>query len=311
MNKQNNISSEDKKDSFTKESQYVNQSKNEVYNTPTTSFVLTKTICRFKHANAMMDINKHNVYLLSNIGLRNYDDIVDKPYDPIEDQLKNLKTVELKMNVNEIFIFKTFDPLKILIYDLLENKLYLYVTTSLIYNAFIYIDNYLILIFDKYIEIVNMRKYKSSIFEKPEVMDYTYLISLSIKIHENENMLINKIPFEDNIYPVELPRNKQVKRILEEDYIEEDLIEINNPDKPDQDINDIKINCVKINSTFAIQYKVCFCVTTLSRSGKCLIKYIVNLNNKYETFNHIGFLITRLREGFYKPLLECTYLVQK
>lgn len=245
-------------------------------------------VCKISKPDKMFEMNANNIYLLFNMGLKNFDD------DDIGKQINNLKIVKYKFNINEIMIFRTFLDNKIILYKIMEDELYILNSTKKIINVVSYIDNYLIIIYEKHeIEIINHKNFKFLIMysntSNPE--DY---ISLLLKIID-ENLLNDQKVIKENIKPILLPHSKV-----------------------DNNVNNIKINvkvdgkslinCERIWHIFALQDNICYCFSVIENNVR-LFKYLVNINNQNILFDNILNLINFLKKEFYEPIKLCSYLV--
>lgn len=247
-------------------------------------------ICKISNPEKMLEMNINNIYLLSNIGIKKYDD-----NDDIGIQIKNLKTVEYKFNINEVFIFRTFLDTKIILYLIMEDEMYILNSRKKIINAVIYIDNYLIVFFENNeIEIINYRKFKYLKLVKNTVNLDDYL-SLLIKVIE-ENLVTEDMNVRTNVKPIALPHSK-----------------VNIQHSPsftniNMDIDSLQIICERIWTVFSLQEESCYCFSIIKDENR-LFQYLININKQKIIFDNIFNLVKFLKKEFYEPIKLCSYLI--
>lgn len=247
-------------------------------------------ICEISKPDDMLEMNINNIYLLFNIGLKH---LMDNE-DDIGEQIKNLKTIEYKFNVNEIFVFRTFLNNKVILYKPMENQLYILNSTTKIINVVSYIDNYIVVFYENnMMEIINYKDFSFILIQRNTYSPEDY-ISLSIKVIE-EDLLKDKKTVKKNIKPILLPSSKIVNK---------ESITIDIP----IDTNCLNIICERIWCLFALQEKTCYCYSIIENNQR-LFKYLTNINNKNIIFDNIFELITFLKKEFYEPLKLCSFLV--
>lgn len=246
-------------------------------------------VCKISNPEKMFEININNIYLLSNIGIKNYDD-----NDDIGVQIKNLKTVEYKFNINEVFIFRTFLDRKIILYLIMEDEMYILNSQKKIINAVIYIDNYLIVFFENNeIEIINYRKFKYLRLIKNTVNLEDYL-SLLIKVIE-ENLVTEDMNIKENVKPITLPHSKVIAE-------QSSFTNIN------LNTDTLHLICERIWSIFSLQKESCYCFSIIKNENR-LFQYLININNQKIIFDNILNLIKFLKKEFYEPIKLCSYLI--
>lgn len=247
-------------------------------------------ICKISNPEKMFEMNINNIYLLSNIGIKNY----DNEDDDIGIQIKNLKTIEYKFNINEVFIFRTFLDTKIILYLIMEDEMYILNSKKKIINALIYIDNYLIVFFENNeIEIINYRKFKYlRLIRNTEILD-DYL-SLLIKVIE-ENLVIEDMNIKENVKPITLPRSKVITK---------------QPNFTNLNLSNdtLHLMCERIWAVFPLQEDSCYCFSVI-KNGNRLFHYLIKINNKKIVFDNILSLIQFLKKEFYEPIKLCSYLI--
>lgn len=251
---------------------------------------MIKLICKINDPLTMLEINKNNIYLLFNIGNKK----IQEEDDEIGKQITNLKTINYKFNVNEIFIFRTFLDNMVLIYKIMENELYILNSTKTIFNVVSYIDNYIIIFYEKNImEIINLKNFKYIEIHRntyhPE--DYISLLFKSIE----EDLLQEQKKVRENIKPIVLASSKVKKSCTS-------TIEI------EMDKNNLNIIAERIWTIFALQENTCYCFSIIENNIR-LFKYLVNINKENIIFDSIFELITFLNKEFYEPIKLCSYLV--
>lgn len=246
-------------------------------------------VCKVSNPEKMFEMNINNIYLLSNIGIKNYDD-----NDDIGVQIKNLKTVEYKFNINEVFIFRTFLDKKIILYLIMEDEMYILNSKKKIINALIYIDNYLIVFFENNeIEIINYRKFKYLRLIKNTVNLDDYL-SLLIKVIE-ENLVTEDMNVRENVKPIVLPHSKVITE-------QSNFTNINiNADS-------LQLICERIWTIFPLQKESCYCFSIIKNENR-LFQYLININKQKIIFDNILNLIKFLKKEFYEPIKLCSYLI--
>lgn len=247
-------------------------------------------ICKINDPLVMFEMNKNNIYLLFNIGNKK----IQEEDDEIGRQITNLKTINYKFNINEIFIFRTFLDNMALIYKIMENELYVLNSTKKILNIVSYVDNYIIVFYEKNImEVIYLKNFKYIVIHRNTYHPEDYL-SLLFKIIE-ENLLQETKKVRENIKPMLLASSK-----VQDSMTNTVDININK--------NNLNIIAERIWHIFALQENTCYCFSIIENNTR-IFKYLVNINKENILFDSIFELITFLNKEFYEPIKLCSYLV--
>lgn len=248
-------------------------------------------ICKINDPIAMIEMNKNNMYLLFNIGNKK----IHEEDDEIGRQLANLKTVNYKFNINEIFIFRTFLDNMAIIYKIMENELYILNSTKKILSIVSYIDNYIIIFYENNImEVIYLKNFKYIEIHRNTHHPEDYL-SLLFKIIE-EDLLQETKKVRTNINPMLLASSKV------QDFL---------PSKVDITVNKDSLNIIaeRIWHIFALQEEnTSLCFSVIENNTR-IFKYLVNINKENILFENIFELITFLNTEFYEKIKLCSYLI--
>lgn len=240
--------------------------------------------------------NLNSIYLFNTYGIRDFQED-----DEIGRQIINLKKIKYIFNVNEIFIFRTFNYNQICVYEILENRLHIIQTKYKILNVYLTIENYILLKYETLedLELINYKDFKSikiQNVDKNKILLHENIFDLVIQIvteyHELFKTTIRKKNYEYIILPIStVPEN--TNKIFS-DFIEEE----NN-----------KIMCERIWGVFVLQKEICYTFSIIENE-KRIFKYYVDINNKKKFFNNILDMISFMQTNFYTILAECTFLIQ-
>lgn len=253
------------------------------------------SITKIKDPTKFFKNNLNSIYVLSSFGTRNFQND-----DEIGVQIKNLKTLDYVLNINETIIFRTFTNNQIIIYELFENRMHIIKTKLTIVNVFLIIDNYILLKYENFkeLELLNYKDFKS-------------LITLSldtekILLHQNLFDLVFQIILEHEASFVSFdPIEKKDFLILETSKVQEDSL----VNTSSYNLSDNKFVCEKIWGIFNLNTEPCY-VYSVIENKKRIFKYYININNQIKFFDDIFTLITFLQKNFYQIVKECILLVQ-
>lgn len=253
------------------------------------------SITKIKDPTKFFKNNLNSIYVLTSFGTRNFQND-----DEIGMQIKNLKSLNHVFNINETIIFRTFSNNQIIIYELFENRMHIIKTKLSIVNAFLIIDNYVLLKYQNFkeLEILNYKDFKSLItlsLDTEKILLLQNIFDLVFQIileHESSFISFNSIEKKDFL-------------ILETSKVKETSLQNTTGYK----LSDNKFVCEKIWGIFNLNKEPCY-VYSVIENQKRIFKYYININKEIKFFDNIFDLITFLQKNFYKIVKECTLLVQ-
>lgn len=259
-------------------------------------------IIHIKKITQFLKYNLHNLYLDYTIGLRNYN--VEE--DQIGLSIKKL-SLPYKFNINETFIFRSFDNTIILVYIIMENKFYIIKTSQPIIKVYILLDNYLCILYNnKNIEILNYKTFNSITCILSSI-NIEKLYYISICLYKNPHVFQNEIKIDvSSQSEIQLP-------ILSNNINTSVFPQVTIPSSSNSNTNTDSFICEKIWSIYNLQTndKTCYCFSIIEQNKRCF-KYFINLNqNEQIIFDNILKLIYFLLDKFYTPIKQCTFLTKE
>lgn len=251
-------------------------------------------ICIINNTEEMFKLNINNIYINKTLGVSDYGTDAGTD-DDVGKQIKNLKNINYIFNINEVFVIRTFDIKKIIIYIIMEDKMYIYNTKKTIYNVIVFLENYIVLFFENnFIEIVNLKTFKSTVLIK-NTIDICDFYKMVLYIIENKDSFFKNTILKKSIKPLLLPKSAVKNKTN------------NHMDIFLQEKKDVFI-CERIWSVFTLQENNSYCISYIECNTR-FFKYIININNKQITFENIYKLIDFMKINFYIPIKTMTFLV--
>lgn len=222
--------------------------------------------------------NEECLYIYRTIGMER---VREMEKDFIRKQIDTL-ALNYEFNINETIFFRTFDPSIILVYILMEQKLYLIESTKPIMNMFVLIDGYFILLFEHTIEVINIREMTTNVFVVP------------LKKHIELLWEYQKLAIEQNGKPVSISQNKNLFELSK------DICGFNyNQLVIKNKLYDIE----RIWSIFTLQTKICSTYSVIE-NNKRFFKYSISLDTQDDLQASLIELIEFMNINFYQQIRD-------
>lgn len=243
-------------------------------------FTSIKDIVLIKNNEDFIEKNQDKIFLYNCLGNRDF----DNQEDDIGQQIKLLQ-IKYKFNINEVFIFRTNELNKIIIYSLYENKIYMITTNEKIISSHFFIVDYLVLIFenDKY-NIIDIKNMHSWVFMGEQ--------------NQKDNNILDKIKGITQLC-IKLKSDKITEPIIhkiEDENMLEELESLNYVKKNMfYNVSNKKIQMSNIWSNFILDTKNCICYS----DNNGFIKYYIYIKQEELFFNNLSEFIHFLFKEFY------------